>query len=116
MIAKATDNIWRHWWAGHMRAVGGTSHLQLDPIDPLMLAPPKAVRRSLAPIRRRIIREHLRGQRLFTWNGLNCELMVSETDMEKNEFFKNQTAGWRAMRKHNRVRVRLKAPVTHDAP
>lgn len=55
------------------------------------------------------VREHLRGVRLFTWNGLACELMVSESDMEKNEFFKTKTAGWRAMRAHNRVRLRVKS-------
>jgi hypothetical protein len=52
--------------------------------------------------------QHLRGNRLFTWKGFRCELLVSEFDLERNEFFRQQAAEWRAMRKHNRVRVRLK--------
>jgi hypothetical protein len=27
------ENIWRHWWAGHMAAVGGTSRLRLEPLS-----------------------------------------------------------------------------------
>ncbi len=52
--------------------------------------------------------EHLRGNTRFVWNGLPCELMVSEYDLEKNEFFKTRAAEWRAARVHNRVKVRLK--------
>lgn len=52
------------------------------------------------------VREHLRGNTRFIWSGLDCELMVSEFDLEKNEFFRQQAAEWRAMRKHNRVRLR----------
>lgn len=52
--------------------------------------------------------QHLRGNRHFVWKGFPCELLVSEYDLERNEFFRSQAAEWRAMRKHNRVRVRLK--------
>ena len=52
--------------------------------------------------------EHLRGETRFVWNGWPCELMVSEFDMEKNEYFRARAAQWRSERKHNRVRVRLK--------
>lgn len=54
------------------------------------------------------VRDHLRGATKFFWKDLPCELMVSEFDMEKNEFFRLQASEWRARRKHNSVRVRLK--------
>jgi hypothetical protein len=54
------------------------------------------------------VRDHLRGQTRFDWHGLNCELMVSAYDLERNEAFKVQAENWRAQRQHNRVRVRLK--------
>jgi hypothetical protein len=31
------DNVWRHWWAGHMAAVGGASRLPLEPLGPDIL-------------------------------------------------------------------------------
>lgn len=33
LTAAQTTNAWRHWWADHMRAAGGTSRLPLEPID-----------------------------------------------------------------------------------
>jgi hypothetical protein len=51
---------------------------------------------------------HLRGQTQFNWKGFDCELFVSAFDLEKNAFFKQQAAEWRAQRKHNRGKVRLK--------
>jgi hypothetical protein len=51
---------------------------------------------------------HLRGHTRFRWNGFGCELFVSEYDLEKNAFFKQQAKEWRAQRQHNRVRVHLK--------
>lgn len=51
---------------------------------------------------------HLRGHTQFKWSELDCELFVSTYDLEKNEFFKQQASEWRAQRKHNRVRVRIK--------
>lgn len=54
------------------------------------------------------VRDHLRGTTLFDWRGLNCEILVSQFDLEKNEFFKNQADEWRAQRKHNRVKIKLK--------
>jgi hypothetical protein len=54
------------------------------------------------------VRDHLRGHTEFLWNDLNCELMVSAYDLEKNEAFKEEARLWRANRKHNRVRVKLK--------
>ena len=54
------------------------------------------------------IRDHLRGNTNFSWNQMPCELMVSAYDLEKNEFFKKEAHLWRANRKHNRVRVRVK--------
>jgi hypothetical protein len=58
------------------------------------------------------IRDHLRGHTDFGWNKMPCELMVSAYDLEKNDAFKNEAALWRATRKHNSVRVRLKRPRT----
>lgn len=52
------------------------------------------------------IRDHLRGNTRFIWNGLDCELLVSEFDLEKNEFFRLQSGQWRATRQHNRPRLR----------
>ena len=52
------------------------------------------------------VREHLRGQTHFIWNALECELMPSAFDLEKNEHFRMQAAEWRANRKHNAVRLR----------
>jgi hypothetical protein len=54
------------------------------------------------------VRDHLRGNTEFVWNEMETELMVSAYDLEKNEAFKNEAQYWRANRKHNRVRVRLK--------
>jgi hypothetical protein len=54
------------------------------------------------------VRDHLRGNTEFTWNGMETELMVSAFDLEKNEAFKSEAQYWRANRKHNSVRVRLK--------
>jgi hypothetical protein len=55
------------------------------------------------------VRDHLRGHTRFIWNDLFCELMVSQFDLEKNEFFKLQASEWRSQRKHNRVKLRRKA-------
>lgn len=55
------------------------------------------------------VREHLRGSTRFIWNGLDCELMVSAYDLEKNEAFRVEAEKWRAQRQHNRVRLRVKA-------
>ncbi len=54
------------------------------------------------------VREHLRGATRFDWADLSGEILVSGFDLEKNEFFRTQAEEWRATRKHNRVRVRLK--------
>jgi hypothetical protein len=54
------------------------------------------------------VREHLRGQTEFRWTDLECEIFVSAFDLEKNEEFRLEAEHWRAQRKHNRVRVRLK--------
>jgi hypothetical protein len=54
------------------------------------------------------VREHLRGCTEFIWHGLAAELLVSAYDLERNELFKQQAEGWRAARKHNAVRVKLK--------
>lgn len=54
------------------------------------------------------VRDHLRGIIEFDWYDLQCELLVSEFDLEKNEFFKHEADQWRSQRKHNRVKVRLK--------
>ena len=52
--------------------------------------------------------DHLRGTTEFNWRGFDtCEIFVSEFDLEKNEFFKQQASEWRAKRKHNRVIVRI---------
>jgi len=51
---------------------------------------------------------HLRGHTQFKWSEMDCELFVSAYDLEKNDFFQRQAAEWRAQRKHNRVRVRVK--------
>jgi hypothetical protein len=42
MIRAEIDNVWRHWWAGHMRAVGAETRLPLAPIDPAIFSRPKA--------------------------------------------------------------------------
>lgn len=55
------------------------------------------------------VREHLRGATRFIWNGLDCELMVSAYDMEKNEAFRVEAGTWRSARQHNRVKLRVKA-------
>lgn len=57
------------------------------------------------------VRDHLRGTTQFNWAGMSCELLVSQFDLEKNEFFKSQASEWRSARKHNRVKVRLKRAV-----
>jgi hypothetical protein len=54
------------------------------------------------------VREHLRGNTEFGWRGLAAEILVSAFDLEKNELFREQADAWRAARKHNAVRVRLK--------
>lgn len=56
------------------------------------------------------VRRHLRGKTKFEWHDLSGEVYVSKYDLERNEFFKNQTDEWRAARKHNKppIRVRLK--------
>jgi hypothetical protein len=54
------------------------------------------------------VRDHLRGHTKFVWNDYDCELMVSAYDLEKNELFREEAEKWRAARKHNRFRVRLK--------
>jgi hypothetical protein len=54
------------------------------------------------------VRNHLRGMTRFDWAGFGCEVFPSAFDLEKNEAFRAQAAEWRAQRKHNRVRVRLK--------
>lgn len=54
------------------------------------------------------VRDHLRGQTEFRWADLECEIFVSEFDLEKNEAFKLEAELWRSQRKHNSVRVRLK--------
>lgn len=51
---------------------------------------------------------HLRGKTIFQWRSLACEIFVSAFDLEKSEFFKKQAADWRANRKHNSVKFRLK--------
>jgi len=52
--------------------------------------------------------DHLRGATTFVWRGLKCEILVSQYDLEKNEFFRVQAAEWRSQRKHNRIRLRIK--------
>jgi hypothetical protein len=54
------------------------------------------------------VRDHLRGHKDFGWSGFDCELMVSAYDLEKNEAFRLEAEHWRAVRKHNRVKVHLK--------
>ena len=54
------------------------------------------------------VRDHLRGNTNFRWANFPCEIMVSAYDLEKNEFFRLQAEEWRAVRKHNRVKVRIK--------
>jgi hypothetical protein len=54
------------------------------------------------------VRDHLRGATDFNWYGLGCRLMVSQFDLEKNEEFRLEAEQWRANRKHNRVKIRLK--------
>jgi len=44
--------------------------------------------RSTDPRKLAYVREHLRGNQLFKWNGLDCELMVSAADIDKNEMFR----------------------------
>ena len=51
---------------------------------------------------------HLRGHTRFIWYDLDCELLVSAHDLEKNSLFHDQAHEWRSKRKHNRVRVKLK--------
>lgn len=58
------------------------------------------------------VRQHLRGHTRFLWDGLDCELMVSAFDLEKNDHLAEQAAEWRALRKHNRVRLRSGVQVT----
>ena len=60
------------------------------------------------------VRDHLRGNTEFVWNEMETELMVSAYDLEKNDAFKNEAQYWRANRKHNRVRVRLKRGKDHE--
>jgi hypothetical protein len=56
------------------------------------------------------VRDHLRGNTLFNWKGINCELLVSQYDLEKNELFREQADQWRSQRKHNsNVKVRFKS-------
>jgi hypothetical protein len=64
--------------------------------------------RSDDPAQLDYVCEHLRGNTRFAWAGLDCELLVSAYDMEKNEFFRQRAGEWRAARRHNRIRVRLK--------
>jgi hypothetical protein len=64
--------------------------------------------RSDDPTQLDYVCEHLRGHTRFEWGGLDCELLVSAYDLEKNEFFRRRAGEWRAQRRHNRVRVRLK--------
>lgn len=54
------------------------------------------------------VRDHLRGTTNFNWHGLQCELMVSEFDLEKNEAFRLEAEQWRSRRGHNRIRVKIK--------
>jgi hypothetical protein len=54
------------------------------------------------------VRDHLRGHTEFVWSDLECELLVSAFDLEKNEAFRQEAELWRAQRQHNRVKVRLK--------
>lgn len=54
------------------------------------------------------VRQHLRGHTQFLWNGLFCELLVSEYDLERNELFRLEAAEWRSKRKHNHARLRVK--------
>lgn len=54
------------------------------------------------------VRDHLRGAVRFVWKDTPVELLVSSYDLERDAFFKEQADQWRAARKHNRVRVRLK--------
>lgn len=49
--------------------------------------------------------QHLRANTKFTWHGFHCELLVSEYDYEKNEFFHEQSAAWRVSRKHNQLKT-----------
>lgn len=51
---------------------------------------------------------HLRGHTKFNWMDFGCELFVSQFDLEKNEFFKQQAHEWRSQRQHNRVKVKLR--------
>ena len=54
------------------------------------------------------VRDHLRGATEFRWRDLECELLVSEFDLEKNELFRKEAAEWRSKRTDNRVKVRIK--------
>ena len=54
------------------------------------------------------VRQHLRGATDFRWNNLAGEIMVSAYDLERNEQFKQEAEHWRAERKHNVFRVRIK--------
>lgn len=58
----------------------------------------------------RYVRDYLRGNTLFNWRGIECELLVSAYDLEKNELFREQAEQWRSQRKHNsKVRVKIKS-------
>jgi hypothetical protein len=54
------------------------------------------------------VRDHLRGHTQFGWHGYDCELMVSQYDLDKNELFREEAEQWRAQRKHNKFKVRLR--------
>lgn len=54
------------------------------------------------------VREHLRGHTEFGWRGLAAEILVSAYDLERNELFRQQADSWRAARKHNVVKFRMK--------
>lgn len=54
------------------------------------------------------VRDHLRGATNFDWRGLHCEILVSQFDLERNDFFRLQAEEWRSQRKHNRIRLRVK--------
>jgi len=82
--AKNRRDALRHWVSNHYR---DTSQSDADLI---------------------YVRDHLRGATNFRWRGLDCEIMVSQFDLEKNDFFRLQAAAWRAQRKHNRIRLRVK--------
>jgi hypothetical protein len=41
LTVSQRDNLWRHWWAGHMRVAGAESRLPLGPIDASYFPPAK---------------------------------------------------------------------------